>query len=120
MHGGFAGRPLTTECRIDCGVDALLERSFRCLLGFPHVDVAQGALGLPDAQVQQLSGQRVKQDSGGRSYHSPRRAELAAATRRAVRDSARELFIINGYTATTVAEIAISGTAQEVPAEQRD
>lgn len=91
----------------------------------------------------------VKQQSDGkRGYHSPRRAEQAAATRRAVLEAARELFVANGYSATTVAEIAerarvsldtvyvtvgrkpellrelvetsISGAGQAVPAEQRD
>jgi AcrR family transcriptional regulator len=84
---------------------------------------------------------------GGR-YHSPRRAEQALATRRAVLDAARDLFVRKGYLATTVADIArearvavdtvyatvgrkpallrevletaISGTDQAVPAEQRD
>ena len=83
-----------------------------------------------------------------RRYEAPRRAEQAAATRRAVLGAARELFIRNGYSATTIAEIAqrasvspdtiyaavgrkpallrelvetaISGTEQAVPAEQRD
>ena len=81
-------------------------------------------------------------------YDSPRRAEQAIATRRAVLDAARELFIEHGYAATTVADIArrarvavdtvyaavgrkpallrevletaISGSDQAVPAEQRD
>jgi AcrR family transcriptional regulator len=81
-------------------------------------------------------------------YHSPRRAEQAVATRRAVLDTARELFIERGYAVTTVADIArrarvavdtvyaavgrkpallrevletaISGSDQAVPAEQRD
>src|SRR5262249_59772764 len=39
-------------------------------------------------------------------YHSPRRAEQAIATRRAVLDAARELFIEQGYAVTTVADIA--------------
>jgi AcrR family transcriptional regulator len=43
---------------------------------------------------------------GGRRYHSPRRAEQAAATRRAVLDAAREVFVAKGYVAATVAEIA--------------
>jgi AcrR family transcriptional regulator len=75
-------------------------------------------------------------------------AEQAAATRNAVLAAARELFVSNRYTATTMAEIAdraqvsadtvfatvgrksallrelvesaISGTEQAVPAEQRD
>jgi len=83
-----------------------------------------------------------------RRYHSPRRLEQAAATRHAVLTAARELFVDNGYTATTVTEIAqragvsvdtvyatvgrkpallrelvetaISGTEQAVPADQRD
>jgi AcrR family transcriptional regulator len=91
----------------------------------------------------------VKQQPGGkRGYHSPRGAEQAAATRRAVLTAARDLFVGNGYAATTVADIAdragvsldtvyaavgrkpallrelvetaISGTGHAVPAEQRD
>lgn len=91
----------------------------------------------------------VKAQPGGkRSYHSPRRIEQAAATRRAVLTAARELFISHGYTATTIADIAtsarvaadtiyatvgrkpallrelvetaISGTDQAVPADERD
>jgi len=90
------------------------------------------------------------QEQGGqpRRYHSPRRAEQAVATRHAVLDAARELFIGKGYLATTVADVArqarvavdtvyatvgrkpallravleaaISGSDQAVPAEQRD
>lgn len=83
-----------------------------------------------------------------KSYHSPRRAEQAIATRRAVLEAARDLFIEQGYVATTVADIAgrarvavdtvyatvgrkpallrelletaISGSDQAIPAEQRD
>jgi AcrR family transcriptional regulator len=83
-----------------------------------------------------------------RGYHSPRRAEQAAATRAAVLAAARELFVTRGYAQTTVAQIArqahvavdtvyatvgrkpallrevletaISGTSVAVPAEQRD
>ncbi|MEO7126735.1 MAG: helix-turn-helix domain-containing protein [Nakamurella sp.] len=91
----------------------------------------------------------VKQQSvSKRRYHSPRRAEQAEATRRAVLDAATELFVDVGYSGTTVADIAararvsvdtvyaavgrkpallrelvetaISGTGQAVPAEQRD
>ncbi len=91
----------------------------------------------------------VKSNSPGkRAYHSPRRVEQAAETRRAVLAAARELFISSGYTATTVAQIAaqarvsvdtvyatvgrkpellrelvetsISGSDQAVPAEERD
>ena len=85
---------------------------------------------------------------GTRAYHSPRRVEQAAATRRDVLAAARDLFVANGYNATTIADIAararvsldtvyatvgrkpallrelvetaISGTEQAVPAEQRD
>ena len=96
-----------------------------------------------------LMSEGVKRQPGARrAYTSPRRAEQAAATRNAVLAAARELFVSNGYTATTVAEIAedarvsvdtvyatvgrkpallrelvetaISGTEQPVPAEQRD
>ena len=49
----------------------------------------------------------VKADPvGKRRYHSPRRAEQAAITRRAILDAARTLFVGNGYAATTVADIA--------------
>lgn len=82
-----------------------------------------------------------------RRYNSPRRAEQAAATRHEVLEAARELFVRNGYAATTVADIAraarvavdtvyatvgrkpallrevletaISGTDQAVPANDR-
>ncbi|HEY2225877.1 helix-turn-helix domain-containing protein [Actinomycetospora sp.] len=88
------------------------------------------------------------QRGGSRRYHSPRRAEQAAATRGAVLDAARDLFVAQGYAATTVADVArrarvavdtvyatvgrkpalmravletaISGTDQAVPPEQRD
>ncbi|WP_262705771.1 MULTISPECIES: TetR/AcrR family transcriptional regulator [Streptomyces] len=42
----------------------------------------------------------------GRRYHSPRRAEAAAATRQSILDAAKELFAIHGYVATTVTRIA--------------
>jgi AcrR family transcriptional regulator len=86
--------------------------------------------------------------SGKRDYHSPRRVEQAAETRRAVLTAARELFVNAGYPATTVAQIAaramvsvdtvyatvgrkpellrelvetsISGADRAVPGEQRD
>ncbi|MGS0684742.1 TetR/AcrR family transcriptional regulator [Nakamurella sp. GG22] len=86
--------------------------------------------------------------SGRRAYRSPRRTRQAAETRLAILSAARELFVLGGYSATTVAEIAsrakvsvdtvyatvgrkpavlrelvetaISGTDQAVPAEQRD
>lgn len=46
--------------------------------------------------------ERVKQQfRGKRGYHSPCRAEQAAATRRAVLDAARELFIAHGYASAT-------------------
>lgn len=41
-----------------------------------------------------------------RSYHSPRRAAQARSTRAAIRDAAHELFLHEGYAATTIAEIA--------------
>ena len=81
-------------------------------------------------------------------YNSPRRAEQAVATRHAVLEAARDLFVAKGYLATTVADIArearvavdtvyatvgrkpsllrevletaISGTDEAVPAEERD
>ncbi|MCO1654216.1 TetR/AcrR family transcriptional regulator [Pseudonocardia humida] len=43
---------------------------------------------------------------GRRRYHAPQRAEQAAATRRTVLEAARALFTANGYTATTVGQIA--------------
>jgi AcrR family transcriptional regulator len=39
-------------------------------------------------------------------YHSPRRADAAAATRSAILEAARELFLTGGYAATTVPQIA--------------
>lgn len=90
----------------------------------------------------------VKQQASSRAYHSPRRAEQAEATRRAVLLAARQLFVTKGYAGTTIAEIAkhagvspdtiyvtvgrkpallrelvetaISGTNQAVPADERD
>jgi AcrR family transcriptional regulator len=41
-----------------------------------------------------------------RAYDSPRRREQALATRRAVLDAARELFVDGGYVATTIEAIA--------------
>ena len=41
-----------------------------------------------------------------RAYHSPRRAEAAAATRSEIMTAARELFASRGYPRVTVAEIA--------------
>jgi AcrR family transcriptional regulator len=41
-----------------------------------------------------------------RGYSSPLRAQQAAATRRAVLDAARDLFIAQGYGATTIDQIA--------------
>lgn len=41
-----------------------------------------------------------------RSYHSPQREESARATRLAILRAARDLFIENGYVATTVDQIA--------------
>ena len=43
---------------------------------------------------------------GTRRYHSPRRAEQAAATRAAVLAAARDVFVAKGYGAATIAEIA--------------
>ena len=53
-----------------------------------------------------MSEKGKAQPPGKRSYRSPRRAEQAAATRREVLSAARELFITNGYSATTIADIA--------------
>lgn len=51
--------------------------------------------------------QPVNQDPGSkRRYDATRRAENAAATRRSILESARELFVAQGYGRTTVAEIA--------------
>src|SRR6266545_7667976 len=41
-----------------------------------------------------------------RSYHSPRRREQAAATRREILEAAQRLFEREGYAATTMAAIA--------------
>src|SRR6185503_15617068 len=104
--------------------------------------------GRSDQPVKEGRGMAADPARQRRRYHSPRRAEQAVATRRAVLEAARELFIADGYAATTVAgvarrarvavdtvyatvgrkpellrevlETAISGTDQAVPAEQRD
>src|SRR6478735_7304277 len=44
--------------------------------------------------------------NGSRPYRSPLRDSQVAATRRRVLDAARDLFVEQGYTTTTVAEIA--------------
>jgi AcrR family transcriptional regulator len=44
--------------------------------------------------------------NAARAYHSPRRAQQAAATRSAVLGAARELFLREGYAGTTVAAVA--------------
>jgi AcrR family transcriptional regulator len=90
----------------------------------------------------------MAEGGAGRRYHSPRRAEQAAATRSAVLAAARELFVAQGYLGTTIADVArrarvavdtvyatvgrkpallrevletaLSGTDQEVPARQRE
>ena len=90
----------------------------------------------------------VNSPTDKRSYSSPRRLEQAAATRRDVLTAARELFVADGYIATTVAaiaararvsvdtvyatvgrkpallrelvETAISGTDTPIPGAQRD
>jgi AcrR family transcriptional regulator len=105
-------------------------------------------LRMNEVTVRPMNDGVKAQPAGKRRYHSPRRVEQAAATRRAVLSAARELFVGNGYTATTVAEIAelagvsvdtiyatvgrkpallrelvetaISGTDQALPPEQRD
>lgn len=87
-------------------------------------------------------------DDARRRYHSPRRAEQAAATRSAVLAAARELFVAQGYLGTTIADVArdarvatdtvyatvgrkpallvevletaLSGTDHEIPARQRE
>jgi AcrR family transcriptional regulator len=95
-----------------------------------------------------MTEQAAEQRGAARRYHSPRRAEQAIATRRAVLDAARDLFVSKGYLATTVADVArharvavdtvyatvgrkpallrevvetaISGEDEAVPAERRD
>jgi AcrR family transcriptional regulator len=47
-----------------------------------------------------------EQGGARRRYHSPRRAEQAAATRAAVLAAAWELFVTTGYRATTIADVA--------------
>jgi AcrR family transcriptional regulator len=99
-------------------------------------------------KVRPMSDGVKQQPSGKRRYHSPRRVEQAAATRHAVLTAAKDLFVSNGYTATTVADIAerarvsldtvyatvgrkpallrelvetaISGNERAIPAEQRE
>jgi AcrR family transcriptional regulator len=45
-------------------------------------------------------------DMSRATYHSPRRKQAAAATREAILDAAGELFATQGYSRTTVAQIA--------------
>src|SRR5438874_2047694 len=49
---------------------------------------------------------RVKKKVKRRAYHSPRRAEQARATRGAVLDAARRLFVSRGYAATSIEAVA--------------
>jgi AcrR family transcriptional regulator len=44
--------------------------------------------------------------SARRTYHSPRRAQQASATRAAILEAARATFVERGYVASTIAEIA--------------
>jgi AcrR family transcriptional regulator len=53
-----------------------------------------------------LSDGRKCHDARVSKYHSPRRMDAAAATRAAILDSARELFLARGYPQVTVAQIA--------------
>lgn len=57
----------------------------------------------------------MKKDvKGGRRYDSSRRREQAHATRRAVLDAARDLFIENGYVRTTIDMISLrAGVSSE-------
>jgi AcrR family transcriptional regulator len=48
----------------------------------------------------------VPSDVKPRTYHSPRRAEQARVTRRAVLEAARALFVSRGYAATTIEAVA--------------
>jgi AcrR family transcriptional regulator len=48
----------------------------------------------------------VKRDSPKRAYHAPRRNDRARATRGAILEAARNLFISQGYAAASVADIA--------------
>jgi AcrR family transcriptional regulator len=57
-------------------------------------------------------GRRSHSTSATRKYESTLRAQSAAATRQAILDSARRLFLEKGYAATTMSEIAnAAGTA---------
>lgn len=49
---------------------------------------------------------RAKSPKAKRPYHSPRRQEQAKATRQAILDAAEQLFIRDGYVATSMAAIA--------------
>ena len=48
----------------------------------------------------------MPKDVKRRAYHSPRRIEQARATRRAVLDAGRRLFVSQGYAATTIEAVA--------------
>ena len=56
----------------------------------------------------------TRSEAGRRSYRSPRRAEQARATRRAIREAATRLFLEHGYAATRITQIA---SAAEVAPE---
>ena len=49
---------------------------------------------------------KVKAKTPRRAYHSPLRADQAQQTRRRILESARRLFVANGYAGTTIAAIA--------------
>ena len=62
-----------------------------------------GTLVFPDRAPEKKD---VLVKAGKRRYQAPRRAEQAAATRRAILAAARDLFVSRGYATTTVADIA--------------
>src|SRR6201993_3965400 len=66
----------------------------------------QWSVGRSDQPGKEGRGMAADPARQRKRYHSPRRAEQAVATRRAVLDAARELFIEHGYAVTTVADIA--------------
>jgi hypothetical protein len=54
MHLRLARRPAPAECGVHRRVNPLVEGACAGLLGFPDLEVAQGAVPLAHTQVQQL------------------------------------------------------------------
>jgi AcrR family transcriptional regulator len=56
--------------------------------------------------MKRQAGRPATPASSGRPYHSPRRQEAATETRRRIRQAARQLFVAQGYAATSIRAVA--------------